>query len=180
MADRVRQSPYLEKFEQRMKAYLRTSPWDVRNWNNFMFWMVKIGKRDETLAFAQSALASDPELKSYYPSIVLQALDYETKSLVNPSVMEAYGNRGDIVDLRSKALHELVKADPTNWAAWNQLAKFEVKQGRLKDAKTSFEQIGTHWVPFFWDKPSFEMARRKAFDALPGTSVQAGPVSFIR
>jgi tetratricopeptide (TPR) repeat protein len=165
MADRVRQSPYLEKFEQRMKAYLRTSPWDVRNWNNFMFWMVKIGKRDETLAFAQSALASDPELKSYYPSIVLRALDYETRNLVSASEVEAYEGRGDVVALQGKALLELVKADSNNWAAWNQLAKFQVRQGRMKDARTSFEQIGTHWVPYFWDKASFEKSRTKALDS---------------
>jgi hypothetical protein len=180
VANRVRESPYLEKFEQRTKAYLRTSPWDYRSWNDFMFWMVKIGKRDETLAFAQSSLASDPELKSYYPSIVLQALDFETKNLVNASEVEAYESRGDVIDLRGKALQELVKADPNNWAAWNQLAKFQVKQGRMKDAKTSFGQIGTHWVPYFWDKTSFEKSRTKALDSPLGASVQAGPVSFNR
>jgi hypothetical protein len=52
--------------------------------------------------------------------------------------------------------------DPANWAAWNKLAQFQLKQGRPKDAGASFDRIGTHWVPFVWDKSAFEKARAQA------------------
>jgi hypothetical protein len=161
-ADQIRHSAQLGKFEARMRAHLGTHPWDIRHWNDYMFWMVQIGKRDETLAFAQSVLTqADPELESYYPSLVLEALRDEEANLVTGTERAAFERRADVARLRGRALQDLVRADPANWAAWNRLAQFQGKQGQVKDAKVSFERIGTHWVASVWDKATFENARKR-------------------
>jgi Tetratricopeptide repeat len=128
-----------------------------------MFWMVKIGQRDATLALAKEVLAkADPELRCVYPYLVLEALRYEAENGVNAKEAEAFEARPDVVRLRGQALRDLVDADPANWAALNQLARFQVEQGRMAEARATFAQIGTHWVRHVWDKAAFERARTKA------------------
>jgi|GEM_PF-2274166 tetratricopeptide (TPR) repeat protein len=83
-------------------------------------------------------------------------------NLVTAAEGEAFDGRSAVVRLRGSALQDLVRADPANWAAWNLLAQFQVRQGLRKDAGISFARIGTHWVPFVWDKASFEKARGQA------------------
>jgi predicted Zn-dependent protease len=89
-------------------------------------------------------------------------LRYEDQNLVNAGEREALENREDVMRMREQALQDLVEADPSNWLALNMLAHFQVKHDRLKEAKATFEQIGTHWVSTVWNKASFDKAKEKA------------------
>jgi hypothetical protein len=160
-AERVLRSPYLGKFTTRLKAYLRTSPWDFKYWRYYMYWMVKIGRRDETLAFAKATLAPREALKLYYPSLVLAALDQEAENQVGRPAREAYWKRTDVVALQGRALRDLVAADPGHWAAWNRLARFETERGNDKEARAALGRIGDHWVASVWPREAFDKARAR-------------------
>lgn len=165
-AENIRHSPHLAKFEHRMRTYLRAYPHHISLWRKYLYWMVKVGKRDELLAFAKDVLAkAGGEMAMVYPTVVLEALNSEAALCVNDEELEKLENRGDVIELRHQALQALLEMEPLNWEAMNRLAKSNYRLGRFTEAKSVFGRIGENWTSSVWEKEEFEKARAACLEA---------------
>ncbi len=169
MAENVAKSPYLHEFEEGMAKHFVDCPTDTTNWGYYFYWMSLIGKRSECLALARKASPKDePELKALFPALVLSLLQEEewAKSVTHADA-DAFESQPDVVKLKGQALQDLLEADRSNWTAWNQLAKFNLQNKRLLEAKNCFETIGDHWMGSVWGEVEFKRAKRIAFGLPP-------------
>jgi tetratricopeptide (TPR) repeat protein len=159
----ILRSPDLGLLEARLRERLRSHPVDMKTWNEYVFWMGKIGRRDEALAHARERLAgADPVRASVLPAVVLNALRYQEEDCVGTEESEAFEAQSDTMRLREAAFRDLLAADPSHWAALNGLARLLVREGRLAEARALFGRIGTHWTPGVWTLPDFRKAQAQA------------------
>jgi hypothetical protein len=158
-ANNVKNSVHLEDFEKYMEKYLRDNPSDSFNVDYYYYCMDRIGQNQRALSFIKNIVPDIPEWKALYPYLVISAIHAEESWQVTPADREALENRPDVVRLTGETLKELVEMDPVNWAVWNQLAQFDIKQSRFSDAQKCFEVIGDHRVDIVWSSADFYKAK---------------------
>ncbi len=159
-ADAVKSSPYYKDYKNIMLLYFGRKPMDIKNWEDYFFWMSLTGNRDKALADAKKVIPQgNPDLAALYPNLVLAAISQDLNGQATDHAKEKITRNPAVIKMKLKAINDLIKADEHNWEAWNELAKYYVDKKMKKEAIKCFKAIGDNSVYDVWGEGGYKEAK---------------------